>query len=130
MDLDRKDGVYVLPAATKFVTYGSVTASNCSVSNGGKITEPVYAVTDHTIIYKFFKEAGFDKEMFKNIKVTEDEPLIEDVTREFKKGMRNDLRHSRLNAFARMANQSNFDDPAAEVVCCRGLRIALAVLGY
>ena len=28
---DRKDGIYVLPAATQFETYGSVTASNRSL---------------------------------------------------------------------------------------------------
>ena len=85
---DRKDGIYVLPAATQFETYGSVTASNRSLQWREKIVDPVYeSLPDHTIIYKLAKKLGFEKEMFKNIKVNNDEPLIEDVTREFNKGM-------------------------------------------
>jgi formate dehydrogenase major subunit len=85
---DRKDGVYVLPAATQFETYGSVTASNRSLQWREKVFDPMYeSLPDHTIMYKFAKKFGFEKEMFKHIKVNKDEPLIEDVTREFNKGM-------------------------------------------
>ena len=85
---DRKDGIYVLPAATQFETYGSVTASNRSLQWREKIVDPVYeSLPDHTIMYKLAKKLGFEKEMFKNIKVNNDEPLIEDVTREFNTGM-------------------------------------------
>ncbi len=85
---DRKDGVYLLPAATQFETYGSVTASNRSLQWREKVIEPVFeSLPDHTIMYKFAKKFGMDKEMFKHIKVTNDEPLIEDITREFNKGM-------------------------------------------
>jgi formate dehydrogenase major subunit len=85
---DRKDGVYVLPAATQYETYGSVTASNRSLQWREKVVDPVYeSLPDHVILYKFAKKLGFDKEMFKHIKVNKDEPLIEDVTREFNKGM-------------------------------------------
>jgi len=45
------------------------------------------SLPDHTIMYKFAKKLGFDKEMFKHIKVDGEEPLIEDITREFNKGM-------------------------------------------
>jgi len=45
------------------------------------------SLPDHTIMYKFAKKLGFDEQLCKNIKVTADEPLIEDITREFNRGM-------------------------------------------
>ncbi len=85
---DRTDGIYLLPAATQFETYGSVTASNRSIQWRDKIIEPVWeSLPDHTILYKFAKKLGFHREFTKNIKVNNDEPLIEDVTREINRGM-------------------------------------------
>ncbi len=85
---DRKDGVYLLPASTQFETYGSVTASNRSLQWREKVIEPKWdSKTDHEILYLFARKLGFADEMFKNIKVENNEPLIEDVTREFNKGM-------------------------------------------
>ncbi len=85
---DRKDGVYLLPASTQFETYGSVTASNRSLQWRDKVVEPKWdSKTDHEILYLFAKKLGFAEEMFKNIKVENNEPLIEDVTREFNRGM-------------------------------------------
>ncbi len=85
---DRTDGVYLLPAATQFETYGSVTATNRSLQWREKVMEPVWdSKPDHEIIYLFAKKFGIDKEMFKNIKVNGNEPLIEDITREFNRGM-------------------------------------------
>jgi formate dehydrogenase major subunit len=85
---DRKDGTYLLPAATQFETYGSVTASNRSLQWRDKIIEPVWeSLPDQTIMYKFAKKLGFAEQMFKNIKVVSDEPNVEDVTLEFNKGM-------------------------------------------
>ncbi len=86
---NRKDGVYLLPACTQFETYGSVTASNRSLQWRDKVVEPLFeSLPDHTIMAKFAKKFGFDKEIFKHIKVDDkDEPLIEDITREFNKGM-------------------------------------------
>ncbi len=85
---DRKDGVYLLPASTQYETYGSVTASNRSLQWREKVIEPVFeSLPDHTIMYKFAKKLGFADEMFKHIAINNDEPLIEDVTREFNKGM-------------------------------------------
>jgi len=85
---DRTDGVYLLPAATQFETSGSVTASNRSLQWREKVFGPFFeAQPDHTIMYKFAKKLGFDNEMFKNIKVEKDEPLVEDITREFNRGM-------------------------------------------
>jgi formate dehydrogenase major subunit len=85
---DRTDGVYLLPAATQFETYGSVTASNRSLQWRDKVIDPLFeSLPDHTIMYKFAKKLGFADEFCKNIQVTDDEPLIEDITREFNKGM-------------------------------------------
>ena len=85
---DRTDGVYLLPATTQFETYGSVTASNRSLQWREKVIDPSFdSLPDHTIIYKFAKKLGFADRMFRNISVEGDEPLIEDVTREFNKGM-------------------------------------------
>jgi formate dehydrogenase major subunit len=85
---DRKDGVYLLPASTQMETYGSVTASNRSLQWRSKVIDPLFeSLPDHTIMYKLAKKLGFADEMFKNIKVENDEPLVEDVTREFNSGM-------------------------------------------
>jgi len=85
---DRTDGVYLLPAATQFETYGSVTASNRSLQWRDKVIEPMFeSLPDHTIMYKFAKKLGFAEQLCKNIKINNDEPLIEDITREFNKGM-------------------------------------------
>jgi len=84
----RTDGVYLLPASTQFETYGSVTASNRSLQWRTKVIDPMFeSLPDHTIMYKFAKKLGFADEFCKNIQVNNDEPLIEDITREFNKGM-------------------------------------------
>ncbi len=85
---DRKDGMYLLPACTQFETYGSVTASNRSLQWRDKVIEPLFeSLPDHTIMYKFAKKFGIENELFKNIKVNGEEPVIEDITLEFNKGM-------------------------------------------
>ena len=85
---EKKDGVYLLPASTQFETYGSVTASNRSLQWREKVFDPLFeSLPDHTIMYKLAKKLGFADEMFKNIKVENDEPSIEDTTLEFNKGM-------------------------------------------
>jgi formate dehydrogenase major subunit len=86
---DRQDGVYLLPAATQFETYGSVTASNRSLQWRDKVVDPLFeSLPDQTIIYKFAKKLGFADEMFKNISIAaDDEPSVEETTLEFNKGM-------------------------------------------
>ena len=85
---ERTDGVYLLPAATQFETYGSVTASNRSIQWRDQVVEPLFeSLPDHTIIYKFAKKLGIADEMFKNIAVENDEPSIEDTLREINRGM-------------------------------------------
>jgi formate dehydrogenase major subunit len=85
---DRTDGVYLLPAATQFETYGSVTASNRSLQWRDKVIDPLFeSLPDHTIMYKLSSKLGFAEQLFKNVQVNGEEPLIEDITREFNRGM-------------------------------------------
>ena len=85
---DRKDGVYLLPASTQFETYGSATASNRSLQWREKVVDPLFeSLPDQTILYKLAKKLGYADEMFKQIKVENDEPFLDDVTREFNGGM-------------------------------------------
>ena len=85
---DRKDGVYLLPATTQFETYGSVTASNRSIQWREKVIEPLFdSKVDHEIMYLFAKKLGFADKMFRNIKVEGTVPNVEDVTREWNRGM-------------------------------------------
>ncbi|MDP3512582.1 MAG: molybdopterin-dependent oxidoreductase, partial [Sulfuritalea sp.] len=83
----RKDGVYLLPAATQFETVGSVTASNRSLQWREKVIEPLFeSRPDHTIMYLLAQKFGFEKEFTKNIKVSNNEPSMEDTLREINKG--------------------------------------------
>ncbi|MSP80630.1 MAG: formate dehydrogenase [Rhodospirillales bacterium] len=85
---DRKDGIYLLPACTQFETSGSVTASNRSLQWRERVAKPIFETKpDQEIMYLFARKFGFDKEMFKNIKLVGTDPLPEDITREFNKGM-------------------------------------------
>ncbi len=85
---DRTDGVYLLPACTQFETHGSVTASNRSIQWRDQVIEPLFeSLPDHTIAYKLANKLGFGDELCKNIAVEGDEPVIEDITREFNRGM-------------------------------------------
>lgn len=85
---DRTDGVYLLPACTQFETYGSVTASNRSIQWRDKVIEPHFeSKTDHEIMYLLSKKLGYEKELFKNITIKGNEPLIEDIVREYNRGM-------------------------------------------
>ncbi len=85
---DRKDGAYLLPTTTQFETYGSVTASNRSLQWREKVVEPLFdSKVDHEIIKLFADKFGFTDRMFRNIAIEGDEPSIEDITREFNRGM-------------------------------------------
>ncbi|ARE84603.1 Formate dehydrogenase H [Roseovarius sp. EC-HK134] len=86
---DRTDGVYLLPATTQFETRGSVTASNRSLQWRDKIMDPLFeSKVDHEILALFAQKFGFHDRMFRNIAIDEaGEPNVEDITREFNKGM-------------------------------------------
>src|SRR5258708_36956907 len=84
---DRKDAVYLLPAATQFETSGSVTASNRSLQWREQVVAPLFeSKPDHEIIYLFARKLGFEQEMFKNIKMNGTVRVVEDGTRECNKG--------------------------------------------
>jgi len=88
----RKDGVYLLPAATQFETSGSVTASNRSIQWREKVIEPLFeSKPDHTLMVAFAKKFGFDKELTKNYEMIKDkggwdEPTPESILKEINKG--------------------------------------------
>ncbi|MDE1349507.1 formate dehydrogenase subunit alpha [Vibrio aestuarianus] len=85
---DRTDGIYLLPATTQFETYGSVTASNRSIQWRDQVIEPLFeSKPDHEIMYLMSKKLGISEQLFKNIRVENNQPVIEDITREFNKGM-------------------------------------------
>lgn len=84
----RSDGVYLLPAATQFETTGSVTATNRSIQWRDRVIEPLFeSKPDHEIMYLLARKLGFAEELFKHIRVEGTEPVIEDITREFNRGM-------------------------------------------
>jgi formate dehydrogenase major subunit len=109
---DRTDGVYCLPAATQLETDGSRTASNRSLQWGYKIFEPIFeAKVDHEIMYLFAKKFGYEKELFKHIKVEGTVPVVEEIALEYNKGSLS-IGYSgqspeRLKLH--MANQASFD---------------------
>jgi formate dehydrogenase major subunit len=90
--LARKDGVYLLPAATQLECEGSVTASNRSIQWRERVIEPMFeSRTDHMIMYQLAQKFGFDKEFVAKIKLQKgkggmDEPSMEDTLREINRG--------------------------------------------
>jgi formate dehydrogenase major subunit len=91
----RKDGVYLLPAATQLETSGSATASNRSLQWREKVIEPMFdSMPDHTIMQAFADKMGFGTELSKNYKMIDvdragrkwKEPEPESILREINKG--------------------------------------------
>ena len=75
---DKKDDVFILPAATQFETSGSVTATNRSAQWRSQVVEPLYeSKTDHDIMFELAKRLGFYKEFTKGM-------LIKENKKEFK----------------------------------------------
>ena len=116
---EKKDGIYLLPASTQFETYGSITASNRSIQWRETVFDPLFeSLPDHIIMYKLAKKFGFADELFKNIKVENDEPHIEDITAEINKGMwtigYTGQSPERLRSH--MANQHTFDRTTLQAV--------------
>ena len=96
----RKDGVYLLPAATQLETSGSVTASNRSLQWREKVIEPMFeSKPDQTIMMAFAKKFGYGDQLVgkqpdgtTKIKVVKDkdgwdEPEPESMLREVNRGM-------------------------------------------
>ncbi|WP_341488549.1 formate dehydrogenase subunit alpha [Photobacterium damselae subsp. damselae] len=84
----RTDNVYLFPASTQFETYGSVTATNRSIQWRDQVIDPLFeSKPDHEIMYLLTQKLGYADKLFKNIKVENNRPVIEDITREYNKGM-------------------------------------------
>ncbi|HEX6275542.1 MAG TPA: molybdopterin-dependent oxidoreductase, partial [Polyangiaceae bacterium] len=88
----RKDGAYLLPAATQFECEGSVTASNRSIQWREKVIDPLFeSRSDHMIMYQLAAKLGFGdqflgkkdgKQQLRLVKAPGgEEPSMEDVTR-------------------------------------------------
>jgi formate dehydrogenase major subunit len=85
---DRKDGLYLLPAGSTMEMAGSVTNSQRAIQWREKVVEPMFeAKSDYEITYLLAEKLGFAGELFKNIAVENNEPVAEDLTREFNRGM-------------------------------------------
>jgi len=91
---DRKDGIYLLPAATQFETSGSVTASGRSLQWREKVIEPLFeSMPDHVLMQAFAEKFGFGNELSKNYKMISyerngrkwNEPEPESILREINK---------------------------------------------
>ncbi|MEP2639723.1 formate dehydrogenase subunit alpha [Roseobacter sp.] len=116
---DRTDGVYLLPACTQFETRGSATASNRSLQWRDQVVDPLFeSLPDHTIISMFAKKLGFHDKLFRNIAVEGDEPVVEDITREFNRGMWTVgyTAQSPERLKMHMANQHTFDRTSLRAV--------------
>lgn len=79
----RKDNMYLLPVASQFECKGSRVASNRAMQWGEQIVKPIFESKDDLeVMYLTAKACGFEKEMFKNIKVENNLPVAEDILRE------------------------------------------------
>src|SRR5207249_7734723 len=87
----RKDGVYLLPAATQFETSGSVTASNRSLQWREKVIEPLFeSKPDQMIMYQLADKLGFGKQLVARLKLVpakggmmepEPESMLQEINR-------------------------------------------------
>lgn len=117
---DRTDGVYLLPASTQFETRGSITASNRSVQWRDKVVEPLFeSKPDQEIISMFANKFGWADRFFRNISMDgENQPNVEDTTREFNGGMwtigYTGWAPERIKAH--MANQHTFDRTTLQAI--------------
>ena len=84
---ERKNGTYLLPAATSYETDGSRVASNRAMQWGEQIVKPIFESKDDLeIMYLLAKKLGFADRMFRNIKVNGNLPSAEDILREINRG--------------------------------------------
>jgi formate dehydrogenase major subunit len=98
MAMARKEGCYLLPAATQFECEGSVTASNRSLQWREKVIDPLFeARTDHMIMYQLAGKLGFADQLVgkrdgkQSIELAKgkggmDEPSMESTLREVNRG--------------------------------------------
>ncbi|HEX6143840.1 MAG TPA: formate dehydrogenase subunit alpha [Geminicoccaceae bacterium] len=85
---NRQDGTYLLPAGSTMEMTGSVTNSQRALQWREKVIEPMFdARSDYEITRLFAEKFGFADRLFKHIGIEEGEPVAEDITREFNRGM-------------------------------------------
>ncbi|UXM82723.1 molybdopterin-dependent oxidoreductase [Shewanella seohaensis] len=84
----RKNGVYLLPAATQFETQGSVSNSGRSIQWREQVIQPLFeSKTDIEIMYRLAQKLGIAEQYTKRIAKENGLPVIEDITREINRGM-------------------------------------------
>ena len=67
---DRKDNLYILPAASQFETSGTVVATNRSVQWRYQVVEPLYeSKPDQEFIFELAKKFGFYDELVRGMKM-------------------------------------------------------------
>jgi formate dehydrogenase major subunit len=108
----RKNNTYLLPIATSYETAGSRTSSNRAIQWGEQIVKPIFESKDDLEVhYLLAKKLGFGDLMFKNIKVNNNMPVVEDVLREINRGgfSTGYCGQSPERLKMHMANQKDFD---------------------
>jgi formate dehydrogenase major subunit len=108
----RKNNTYLLPIATSYETAGSRTASNRAIQWGEQIVKPIFeSKDDNEVMYRLATKLGFADQMFKNIKVENNLPVVEEVTREINRGgwSTGYCGQSPERLKSHMANQKDFD---------------------
>ena len=69
---NKKDGVYLLPAATQFEGCGTVVATNRSGQWRSRVVEPLFeSMPDHEILFELAKRIGFYDELTRTIRDSE-----------------------------------------------------------
>ena len=69
---DKKDDVYILPAATQFETSGTVVATNRSGQWRSQVVEPLFeSMPDHEILFELAKRLGYYDELTRTIRDAE-----------------------------------------------------------
>ncbi len=108
----RKEDMYLLPVATQFECKGSRVASNRAMQWGEQIVKPIFESKDDLeVMYLTAKACGFEKEMFRNIKVENNLPEAEDILREMNRGSWSTgyCGQSPERIKSHMAHQADFD---------------------
>lgn len=87
---ERKDGIYLLPAATQFETSGSVTATNRSAQWRFKVIDPLYeSMEDQEILFELAKRLDFYEDFTKTLRDEKGEIVWpENATKEIAKAVR------------------------------------------
>ena len=66
---NKKDGVYLLPAATQYETSGTVVATNRSGQWRSQVCKPLYeSMPDHEVLFELAKRVGFYDELTRTIR--------------------------------------------------------------